>query len=71
MTYKAPVRLRRETCLSPYTAPVFIAIIRYYLFGQYRIWGSHSGGGETLVRVRVFINPFSRAQKMLFSVLSG
>ena len=70
MKYKAPVRLRRETCLSPYTAPALIAIIMYYLLGQYRIWGSHSGGVENPVSIRVFINPFSNAQKMLFSVLS-
>ena len=70
MKYKAPVRLRRETCLSPYTAPALIATIMYFLFGQYRIWGSHSGGVENPVSIRGFINPFSNAQKMLFSVLS-
>jgi hypothetical protein len=33
----------------------------YYPFGSYRIWGGHSGGGETPVSVQVFIQKFSRA----------
>jgi hypothetical protein len=32
----------------------------YYLFGSYRIGGSHSGGGETPVSVRLGIEHFSR-----------
>jgi hypothetical protein len=33
-----------------------------YLFGVYRIWGSHSGGGETPMSVYPVIEHFSRAE---------
>jgi hypothetical protein len=38
--------------MSPHTAPALIAMMTNYLFGGYRIWGSHSGGSETPVSVR-------------------
>ena len=41
---------------SPLTAPALIAMMTNYLFGSYRIRGSHSGGGETAVSVQVFLD---------------
>ena len=38
----------------------------YYLFGGYRIRGSHSGGGETPVSVELGIEYFSRAEAIFF-----
>jgi hypothetical protein len=31
-------------------------MVTNYLFGSYRIWGNHSGGGATAVSVQVFLN---------------
>jgi hypothetical protein len=71
MKYKAPVRLRGETCHSPHTVPALIAIIMYYLFERYRIWGSHSDGGKTPVSVWVFINQFSKSPKNALRCFKG
>ena len=63
MKYKAPVRLRRGQCLSPYTAPARIAMMTYYLYRRYRMWGSHSGGGEKPGSVQVFFKTFLQSKK--------
>jgi hypothetical protein len=39
--------------MSLLPAPVLIAMMTNYLFGGYRIWGSHSGGGETPMSVKL------------------
>jgi hypothetical protein len=33
----------------------------YYLFWSYRVWGSHSGGGEIPVSVQVLFKKFTKA----------
>jgi len=36
--------MRRGQCLSPFTIPAMRPMTMDYLFGGYRIRGSHSGG---------------------------
>ena len=48
--------MRRGQCLSDRTTTAFIAMMRYYLFRSYRIWGSRNGGGKTPVSVHIFLN---------------